>query len=334
MGLYSFILKFLVRSCIGVFIICLLVCCTGRNPKASDVYNKGHVYEYAELFEEEWKAPDTATIPKDDQGDLIRYGRELIVNTGSYFGPVGRISRKANGMNCQNCHLLAGTQLYANSFSAVHSIYPKFRSRSGSIEHLERRINDCMERSLNGDALDSMSKEMRAMIAYINWVGKDVKKGIVPEGASIAEVALLDRAADTVRGKIDFEFHCSSCHGKNGAGVLMANGMFEYPPLWGDRSYNTSAGMYRLSRFAGFIKSNMPRLKSSHDKPVLTDEEAWDIAAYVNSKPRPVKYFENDWPDITNKPIDHPFGPFADPFPESQHKYGPFGEIKEFHSKK
>lgn len=92
--------------------------------------------------------------------------------------------------------------------------------------------------------------------------------------------------------------------------------------------------MYRLTRFAGYIKSNMPNLTSSYEKPTLTDEEAWDIAAFVNSLPRPDKKFKNDWPDISKKPVDHPFGPFADAYSEWQHKYGPFKEITEASKKK
>ena len=288
----------------------------------------------AYLFEPDWSAPDTATLPNDANGNLIRYGRLLISNTGEYFGPGGKISKHANGMNCQNCHLDAGTRLYANSFSAVNSIYPKFRARSGSVEYLERRVNDCMERSMNGKKIDSLSKEMRAMVAYINWVGKDVKKGVSPKGASVADLPFLDRAADPALGKPAYEKHCTSCHGTDGLGKLNEDGLtFLYPPLWGPRSYNTAAGLYRLTRFAGYIKSNMPNLTSSHDKPTLTDEEAWDIAAYVNSMPRPERYFEEDWPDISKKPIDHPFGPFSDPYPEEQHKYGPFKAIAEAHKK-
>lgn len=288
----------------------------------------------AALFEADWRAPDTSTLPHNKSGDQIRYGRMLISNTGEYFGPGGKISHKANGMNCQNCHLDAGTRLFANSYSAVYSIYPKFRARSGTVEHLEKRINDCMERSMNGEKIDSLSPEMRALVAYINWVGKDVKKGTSPKGASVEDLPYLDRAADPERGKIAFEKHCITCHGKDGQGKLNDDGYtFLYPPLWGTRSYNNAAGLYRLSRFAGYIKSNMPNLTSSHDKPTLTDEEAWDIAAFVNSMPRPEKNFAEDWPDISKKPIDHPFGPFSDKFSEVQHKYGPFNEIAQAHKK-
>jgi thiosulfate dehydrogenase len=275
-----------------------------------------------------WIAPDTSAIPKNDSGELIWYGKDLVTRTAIYFGPSGTIDTNANGLSCQSCHLQAGTKLYANSYSAVASVYPKFRARSGTVEYLEKRINDCLERSLNGNKIDSLSREMRAMIAYIYWVGKEVKKGVTPKGASVVDVPYLDREADTIKGKAGFDKHCISCHGKNGQGAIGLDGInYLYPPLWGDHSYNTAAGMYRLSRLAGFIKSNMPDKTSSFEKPVLTDEEAWDIAAYVNSQPRPDKKFPDDWPDISKKPVDHPFGPFADGLSEARHKYGPFKDI-------
>jgi thiosulfate dehydrogenase len=100
--------------------------------------------------------------------------------------------------------------------------------------------------------------------------------------------------------------------------------------LWGKDSYNDGAGLYRLSNFAKYIKYNMP-FGITHTHATLTDEEAWDIAAYVNSMPRPHFNVPNDWPDISKKPIDHPFGPYADSFSEDQHKYGPYKPIKAFY---
>lgn len=274
---------------------------------------------------ETWVAPDSNGIPISKEGELIKYGRQLVTRTGAYFGPNGSVSTSANGMNCQNCHLNAGTRLWANTYSAVHANYPKFRRRSGTIENLEKRINDCMLRSMNGSELDPKSKEMKAMIAYIEWVGHEVKDGETPVGATIDPVPFLDRPANPVLGKLAFKKNCVTCHGVQGQGKLHLDGVtYEYPPLWGPHSYTTAAGMYRLTKLSGFIKSNMPYLLSSHDTPVLTDEEAWDIAAFINSMPRPHITFVGDWPVMSQKPIDHPFGPYADPFPEYQHKYGPF----------
>ncbi|MCU7551021.1 c-type cytochrome [Chitinophagaceae bacterium LB-8] len=277
---------------------------------------------------EEWQAPDTSEIPFTDEGYLIHYGQELIANTAQYLGPQGIIARKSNGMNCQNCHLDAGTRLYSNSFAAVASTYPKYRDRSGRLESIEFRINECMERSLNGKALDSLSKEMRAMVAYVKWIGQGVPKDIKPQGAATEELPYLDRAADPQKGQTIFAMKCQRCHGANGDGVISGDSSFYvYPPLWGPKSYNVSAGMYRLSRLAGFIKNSMP-LGATWKEPQLTNEEAWDLAAFINSQPRPLKFFPYDWPNIAKKPVDHPFGPYADSFSEQQHKFGPFGPIK------
>ncbi|WP_244200140.1 c-type cytochrome [Flavobacterium limicola] len=84
--------------------------------------------------------------------------------------------------------------------------------------------------------------------------------------------------------------------------------------------------------FAGYIKYNMP-LGATYENPQLSDEESWDIAAYVENQPRPFKDLSQDWPDISKKPIDHPFGPFSDRFTEIQHKFGPFKSIKEVKKK-
>lgn len=276
-----------------------------------------------------WHAPviDIDAALAGERRDLVIYGEELIRNTAAYLGPKGSVKQLSNGMNCQNCHLDAGTRPFGNNFSAVNSTYPKFRERSGKIENLHHRVSDCFERSLNGTAPDSTSKEYLAMEAYINWLGKDVPRGVKPEGAGISKLEFLDRAADPVKGKEVYAIKCQVCHGPDGEGVLNESGkLYTYPPLWGKNSYNNGAGLYRLSNFAGFIKYNMP-LGVTHNSAQLSDEEAWDLAAFVNSQPRPVKNQSADWPNPEGKPFDFPFGPYADNFTEKQHKYGPFKPI-------
>jgi thiosulfate dehydrogenase len=280
----------------------------------------------------DWRAPDINLLPATAEAGLIRYGKELIGNTSKYFGPKGLIAKISNGMECQNCHIDCGLRPYGNSFAAVGSTYPKYRDRSGRIESIEFRINECMERSMNGEKIDSLSKEMKAMVAYLKWLGKDVPRGVKPAGSGIQEIPLLDRAADTTKGKIIFASKCQICHGANGQGLLKpdSTGYF-YPPLWGPHSYNISAGIYRLTRFAGFVKYNMPFSKPSAD-PRLTDEDSWDVAAFINSRQRHEKFFSYDWRKISTKPFDYPFGPFADSFPAIQHKYGPFSAMKKLKS--
>jgi thiosulfate dehydrogenase len=273
-----------------------------------------------------WTGAGANQIPVDSSGDLVRYGRSLIENTAYYLGPKGSVMQISNGMNCQNCHLEAGTKPWGNNFGAVASTYPKFRERSGSIESIEKRVNDCFERSLNGNALDTASKEMTAIVSYIKWLGSDIRKGVKPKGSGIMELPLLSRAADASRGKQVYILTCERCHGKNGEGQAdNEHRAYLYPPLWGANSYNNGAGLYRLSRLAGYIKNNMPNPLNYHD-PQLTDEESWDVAAYINSQPRPAKDLSKDWPNIARKPFDHPFGPYADSFSETQHKLGPWNK--------
>jgi len=274
-----------------------------------------------------WSPPDTLSIPEGEEGTLIRYGRALINHTSVYLGPRGKIAAMSNGLNCTNCHLDGGTRPFAANYSAVASTYPKYRDRSGTIEDIEKRINDCFERSLNGLRLDTFSREMKAMVAYFKWLGRDVPRGIRPLGAGLVTLDYLDRAADPEAGEQHYLSNCGRCHGADGQGIMNVEGNeWIYPPLWGEQSYNTGAGLFRLSKFAAFIKMNMP-FGVTHRDPLLTDEEAWDIAAFVNSMPRPHKDFPSDWPDLRRKPIDHPFGPYADTFSTDQHKYGPYLEI-------
>ena len=231
-------------------------------------------------------------------------------------------------MNCQNCHLEAGTKVFGNNYSMVASTYPKFRPRSGQIESVEKRVRDCFERSLNGKAPSDSSKEMQAMVAYIKWVGSEVTEKNKPDGTGIYDLPVLERATDPEKGKIVFATKCVSCHGANGEGVPNSNfSEYTFPPLFGKHSYNSGAGLFRLSRLAGYVKMNMPQ-GVTYLSPQLTDEEAWDVAAFINTQSRPGMNIQNDWPDISKKPFDHPFGPYADAFAEQQHKFGPFEPIK------
>ncbi len=309
-----------------VFLIIFMVSKDILRPakaKQNTVFVPGNQDDY-------WLAPslfrDNQTNGK--QREMIMYGQDMIAHTAKYLGPNGSLSHTTNGMNCQNCHLEAGTRTWGNNYGAVASTYPKFRERSGAVENIPRRVNDCIERSLNGKALDTASYQMQCIVAYMKWLGHDVPQGLKPKGAGIKELPYLNRAANAKLGKAVYINYCQQCHGSNGQGALDAKGLeYEYPPLWGTHSYNTGAGLYRLSRFAGYVKANMPFKQATYSKPVLTDDEAWDVAAYVNSQPRPVADIHKDWPKVAAKPFDHPFGPYSDGFSEQQHKLGPFAPI-------
>lgn len=271
-----------------------------------------------------WQAPPFSEIPTSEEGALIRYGKELIYHTAIYLGPKGKVKPISNGMNCKNCHLEGGTKTFGLNYSAVAANYPQMRDRSNTLIDIEDRINECIERSLNGTRLEEGDRELEAISAYLLWIGKNVPQNQIPNGSGMKKLVYLERSADPINGKQVYDKHCIECHGANSEGEMEPNGLeWKYPPLFGEHSYNSGAGLLRLSKFASFVKYNMP-FGVTHDAPLLSDEEAWDVAAYVNSLPRPGKDISGDWPDISKKPIDHPFGPYLDDWSETRHKYGPF----------
>ena len=285
---------------------------------------------FAEPADSSWVAPSlyTDAVTTGEQRAMIIYGEDLIANTAKYLGPHGSVLQISNGMNCQNCHLDAGKKPWGNNYGGVYSTYPKFRARSGTVENIYKRVNDCLERSLNGMALDTNSYEMQSIYAYMKWLAQDVPKNKKPYGAGLPTLPYLNRAADPQKGRLVYNNACQSCHGINGDGLLSADSVsYTYPPLWGNKSYNDGAGLFRLSRFSSFVKNNMPFKIASHNKPALTDEEAWDVAAFVNTQPRTHKDQSGDWKDISTKSVDEPFGPYADNFSETQHKLGPYQPI-------
>lgn len=252
------------------------------------------------------------------------YGYQLISQTSDWYGPGGRLSIRSNGMNCSHCHLDAGKNLQAIPLMKVYRQFPRYKDRSGTTESLYKRVKDCFERSLQTTAPDSSSLEFQAIEAYLKWLNENSPADSVRR----EPLTFLPRAADYNKGSRLFDNHCSRCHGWNGKGLLAADRItYRYPPLWGLNSYSTGAGMYQLTKLARFIKYNMP-----YDKPAgsvrLTDEEAFDLAAFINSQERREFNISNDWPIISTKPVDYPFGPYADTFSAERHKYGPWLNMK------
>lgn len=340
-GLLLFFLVVLVLIIFWVFLLVILPKYYHHEDTVNETANFGsnsivveRLKQLPKIKKPFWKAANTSLIEDSLLRVKVEYGKELIAHTAKFLGPNGTIAKLSNGMNCQNCHLDAGTVTFGNNYGSVASTYPKFRARSGSVEDIYKRINDCFERSLNGKSLDTNSNEMQAIKAYIEFIGSNVNKGEKAEGSGLKEIKYLGRAANPENGKLVYVTKCQSCHQKNGEGTLTVDKTeYTYPPLWGNHSYNDGAGLYRISNFAKYVKSNMP-LGATHENPQLSDEETWDVAAFVNAQSRPHKNASKDWPDISKKPIDHPFGAYADGFSEKQHKFGPFKPIQDFYEKK
>jgi len=281
-----------------------------------------------------WTVPEIGALPNNAYGRLVRRGRDLITATYAYIGPeVANRSKRFAGNNlaCSNCHLQAGTKKFGIPLFGLFGEFPRYSARSGAQVTIEDRFNSCMTRSMNGRALPVSAPEMQAMVAYIKFLSTGMAPGQLLPGMGTGKMPELDRPADPVRGEADYTNACAACHGPNGAGIrrsLPTTDLgYMVPPLWGGDSFNDGAGMARLITAANFLHFNMPH-GADYLNPQLSPEQAWDIA-YVISRPRPHKAgLDKDFPDLLDKPVDAPYGPYADGFSEQQHKYGPFAPIR------
>jgi thiosulfate dehydrogenase len=235
--------------------------------------------------------PSPETIPGDLRGEQIRLGYKMVVDTQEY----GK-RYVGNALNCTNCHLDAGLNPNAASFVGISRLYPQYRERAGRQMSLADRINECFERSMNGKPLPPDSVKLTAIIAYIEWLSQGVPSGSTVPWRGIPRL-VSNHQPDPLNGKEVFEKKCVFCHGSEGQGTMTA------PPLWGPRSYNIGAGIARISVAASFIKANMPRGWGW----TLTDDEALDIAIYINTQLRPDFPDKiHDWPK-GGKPTDVPY---------------------------
>jgi thiosulfate dehydrogenase len=282
-----------------------------------------------------WTVPEIGALPNNANGRLVRRGRDLITATYAHIGPevADRSKRFAgNNLDCGNCHLQAGTKKFGVPLFGLFGEFPLYSARLGAQITIEERLNSCMTRSMNGRPLPVAAPEMQAMVAYIKFLSTGVAPGERLPGLGVGKMPELDRAADPARGKAGYATACVACHGPNGAGIrrsLPTTDLgYMVPPLWGGDSFNDGAGMARLITAANFLHFNMPH-GVDYTNPQLSPEQAWDIAAYVISQPRPHKAgLDKDFPDRLEKPVDTPYGPYADGFSEQQHKYGPFAPIR------
>src|SRR5215831_4898678 len=278
-----------------------------------------------------WSVPNVDTLPAGIWKDTVLYGKRLFTDTPGVIGPevVDASMRYAgNNLSCQSCHLAAGTQTFALPMIGVFAAFPTYLARENDVRTIEDRIEGCLERSMNGRALPADGREMKAMVAYLQFLSTGVPVGKTVEGRGTPALPLLDRAASVVKGRAVYAATCAACHQADGQGLRKGKpgdaAGYLFPPLWGPDSFNDGAGMHRLIASANYIRANMP-LGTTYRAPLVSVEDAWDVAAFVNSQPRPARaHLDRDYPDRARKPVDAPFAPFADAFPLEQHRLGPF----------
>ena len=221
--------------------------------------------------------PIPSELPPGELGKMVALGRDIVNNTSTH--PLSR-QYVGNSLNCSSCHLDGGTNPKGLSFLGVASAYPTYAAREKQVITLEDRNLNCFMRSMNGLRPANGSVISVALAAYITWLSEGYPLKMSLKGPfgpnSIPALKIDPDSGDADRGKVLYGPACAGCHGGDGAGLG------QFPPVWGPKSYNEGAGMAQDLKLATYLKNTMPP-----GGPDLSDQDALDIAAYVNEQPRP-----------------------------------------------
>lgn len=228
--------------------------------------------------------PESHTIPEGPAGDAIKRGEAIFMNTR-----VNANDFVGNDLSCGNCHLDGGRKADSAPMWAAWVVYPAYRKKNKQINTMEDRIKGCFTYSMNaqnsptGGPPPAGHDVYKDLQTYMHWLATGAPTGTKMVGAGYPELDKPDGGYDPARGKPVYDAKCAVCHGADGQGQRDLNGRLVFPPLWGPDSYNWGAGMARVNTAAGFIKANMPLGQGNS----LTDQQAWDAAAFIDSQERP-----------------------------------------------
>ena len=244
---------------------------------APAVITKPAALPAAQASQAAFTPPPESSLPQDDYGKVVKRGEQIFMETGKYASRyVG------NSLSCANCHLDAGRQPDSAPMWAAFIHYPAYRKKTGQVDTLASRIQGCFEYSMNGKAPPANDEVITALQTYSFWLAKGAPVGTPVAGSGYPRLKKPAMPADYARGEKVYAQNCATCHGADGQGQR-AVGKQVFPPLWGAKSYNWGAGMHQLANSSGFIKANMPLSQGGS----LSDQDAWDVAVFMNSHERP-----------------------------------------------
>ena len=196
------------------------------------------------------------------------YGRRLVAHTAELLGPdqpdPSAALHRQPARTAARVISATGTEPGTLTLLQTDEHYPRFSGRAGTQTDIEDRINECMQRSMNGKPLPMDSPEMMAMAAYLRIAGRallgDGRVAAEGRGAAALQDPGARRRASRPEATV-FKARCAQCHGADGLGLLATTDRrkgYLFPPLWGPDSFNDGAGMHRVLTAARFIKARMP----------------------------------------------------------------------------
>ena len=223
-------------------------------------------------------APANVPLPDDGFGKAVELGREIFDDPVRYAGRyVG------NDLRCTSCHLDEGRRVGSAPMWAAYVSYPAYRAKNGHVNTFAERLQGCFRYSMNGRAPPLGDPVLVALESYSYWMARGAPLDPNIAGRGYIKPPKPALTADSGRGAVVYREKCALCHGKSGEGASAGDGSPGFPALWGAGSYNWGAGMVNVSNAAAFIRSNMPFSLGG----TLNDQDAWDVALFVDSHDRP-----------------------------------------------
>lgn len=223
------------------------------------------------------QSPTANRLADEKHAEVVRLGEAIVEDTTSH--PLSR-SYVGNSLNCTSCHLNNGRHARAGTFLGTATAYPAWSPRENRVITLEDRVLNCFMRSCNGLRPPLGSEVSLAVTTYITSLSQglpmQMNTALAVGPGAIKPISVQADHADVKRGAGLYATRCAECHQNDGQGDE------SNPPVWGDRSYNDGAGLSSVEKLAAWLKVAMPL-----DQANLTDQQALDLAGYVNSQPRP-----------------------------------------------
>src|SRR5438046_10209291 len=96
-----------------------------------------------------------------------------------------------NSLRCASCHIDGGLRRDAMPWVGSYARFPQYRPRSGKVDLIEDRINDFLERSMNGRRLNPAGRDMRDIVSYFAFLSNGMPVGAEMEGQGIPRLANL-----------------------------------------------------------------------------------------------------------------------------------------------
>lgn len=226
----------------------------------------------------QFSPPAESAIPDNEFGKMVKLGQNIFEHTSQYAkGYVG------NDLRCSNCHLDKGRLPGSAPLWAAYVAYPAYRAKNGHVNSFQERLQGCFRYSMNGKAPDLDSETLIALESYAYFLATGLPTGDTKVAGRGYSKLKTPESFDLDNGAKVFAANCAVCHGPDGQGQRSADGTVVFPPLWGARSFNWGAGMASVDNAAAFIKANMPFSRGN----TLSDKDAWDVAAFMDSRERP-----------------------------------------------